>query len=39
MRLDKFVIYIFFFKKKAENNRLKKPVGQNVEIYFFFVFV
>ena len=30
----------FFFKKekKAENNRLKKPVGQNVEILFFFCF-
>ena len=38
MRLDKFVMFFFKKEKKAENNRLKKPVGQNVEILFFFCF-
>ena len=38
MRLDKFVMFFLKKEKKAENNRLKKPVGQNVEILFFFCF-
>ena len=34
-----FVMFYFFFLQKAENNRLKKPVGQNfVLLLFLFLF-